>query len=158
LYSEVTGIGPYEGARVQVRPDGRVTVATAVGSQGQGHRTTLTQIVADELGVSAEQVDVTTGDTANYAWGIGTFASRSAVTAGNAARLASRCVVDLAKRWAGERLEVSPEDLELAEGTVRVRGVSEHGLSLAAIASGANPARGRILEDWVRFRPGLEAD
>jgi aerobic carbon-monoxide dehydrogenase large subunit len=157
-YSEITGIGPYEGARVHVRPDGRVIVASGVGSQGQGHRTTLTQIVAEELGVAPPQVEVTTGDTATFEWGIGTFASRGAVTAGNAVRLACRRVADQAKRWAGERLEVSLEDLELADGMVRVKGVSGHGVSLAEIAAGANPARGRIVQDPASFRPGLEAE
>jgi CO/xanthine dehydrogenase Mo-binding subunit len=158
VYSEITGIGPYEGARVHVRPDGHVIVASGVGSQGQGQCTTLTQIVADELGVPPGQVEVTLGDTASFEWGIGTFASRSAVTAGNAVRLACLRVAEQAKQWASERLEASIEDLELADGMVRVKGVSGHGIPLGEIAAGANPARGRIIQDPASFRPGLQAE
>ena len=158
VYSEMTGIGPYEGARVQVCPDGRVAVATGVGSQGQGHHTTLALVVSAELGVTPEQVDVTVGDTASFAWGIGTFASRGAVTAGNAARNAARRVAGQAKMWAAEMLEASVEDLELVGGLVRLRGTTSHGVSLADIAVAANPTRGRIHHDPESFRPGLQAE
>ena len=89
-YCEMTGIGPYEGARVQFRDDGRVVVTTGIADQGQGHHTTLAQIVADEFEIPPDNVDVITGDTAAFGWGIGSFASRGAVTAGNAVRIASR--------------------------------------------------------------------
>ncbi len=158
VYCEMTGIGPYEGARVHVRPDGRVVVASGVGSQGQGTQTTLAQVVAAELGVAPEQVNVTVGDTAHFDWGIGTFASRSVVTAGNAARSAARRVAEQAKRWASDLLEVSVEDLELAEGMVRVKGVGGHGIPLGDVAAAANPARGRIGHAPEQFRPGLQAD
>lgn len=158
VYSEVTGIGPYEGARVELRSDGSATVATGVGSQGQGHHTTLAQILADELGVVPERIEVTVGDTARFSWGIGSFASRGAVTAGNAVRIASRRVAAQAKRIAGDLLEVAIEDLELADGMVRVKGVPDHALSLGEIAARANPARGRIPGKAEHFRPGLEAE
>src|SRR5438874_1289309 len=83
-YVEGTGIGPYEGARVQVQASGKVSVATGIGTQGQGHFTSFAQIVADQLGVDPSQVDVVTGDTDQFYWGAGTFASRGAVVAGNA--------------------------------------------------------------------------
>lgn len=62
-YVEGTGIGPYEGARVQVQPSGKVTVATGIGTQGQGHYTVFAQIVADQVGVDVRDVEVVTGDT-----------------------------------------------------------------------------------------------
>src|SRR4029079_8834828 len=78
-YVEGTGIGPYEGARVTIEPSGTVRVATGVGTQGQGHFTVLAQVVADALGVEVESVRVVTGDTREFGWGTGTFASRGAV-------------------------------------------------------------------------------
>ena len=75
-YVEGTGIGPYEGARVQVQANGRVSVATGIGTQGQGHFTVFAQIVADQVGVDVKDVDVVTGDTDRFHWGAGTFRGR----------------------------------------------------------------------------------
>lgn len=158
VYCEITGIGPYEGVQVHVRTDGRAIVATGVGSQGQGTETTLAQIVAGELGLAPEQVDVSVGDTARFAWGIGTFASRGVVNAGNAALSAARRVAEQARRWAGDLLEVSAEDLELADGMIRLKGTADHGVSLGEVATAANPARGLIGCAPENFRPGLHAD
>ena len=71
-YVEGTGIGPYEGARVQVQANGKVSVATGIGTQGQGHFTSFAQIVADEVGVEVTNVDVVTGDTDQFYWGAAT--------------------------------------------------------------------------------------
>ena len=89
-YVEGTGIGPYEGARVQVQASGKVSVATGIGTQGQGHYTSFAQIVAEQLGVDVRDVDVVTGDTDQFYWGAGTFASRGAVVAGNAINAAAK--------------------------------------------------------------------
>ena len=158
VYCEMTGIGPYEGARVQVRKDGRIIVATGIADQGQGHHTTLAQIAADELGVHPEQVDVIVGDTASFGWGIGSFASRGAVTAGNAVRIAARRVVEQAKRWASDQLEAAVEDLDIVDGAVCIKGVAGRAISLTELATLADPSRGRIVQDTESFRPGLEAD
>ena len=91
-YVEGTGIGPYEGARVQVQASGKVSVATGIGTQGQGHFTSFAQIVADQVGVDVRDVDVVTGDTDQFYWGAGTFASRGAVVAGNAVNAAAKVV------------------------------------------------------------------
>src|SRR4029079_2449275 len=88
-YIEGTGIGPYEGARVRVEPGGRVLLATGVGTQGQGHFTTFAQIVAEQLGVEGTDVQSITGDTREFHWGTGTFASRGAVVAGSACHAAA---------------------------------------------------------------------
>src|SRR4029077_15655087 len=80
-YVEGHGIGTYEGAKVQVQANGKVNVATGIGTQGQGHFTVFAQIVADQLGVDVTDVDVVTGDTDQFYWGAGTFASRGAVVA-----------------------------------------------------------------------------
>jgi carbon-monoxide dehydrogenase large subunit len=141
IYVEGTGVGPYEGAHVQVLVSGKVVAATGIPSQGQAHATVWAQIVADELGVDLADVEVTSGDTRRFPWGVGTFASRGAVTAGNAMSVAARMVADKARRIAGEHLEADPEDLELAGGTVRVKGSPQRGIPLAAVAVLANPVR-----------------
>ena len=121
-YVEGTGIGPYEGARVTVESDGKVSVATGVGTQGQGHFTVFAQVVADQLGVTPADVRVVTGDTAEFAWGSGTFASRGAVVAGNAFHAAALRVRAKVLDHAADALEAAPEDLELEGGKVFVRG------------------------------------
>src|SRR5262249_47757937 len=83
-YVEGTGVGPYEGAAVRLDASGGVVVATGACSQGQAHETTFAQIAADALGVPLAAVTVLGGDTGQIPFGIGTFASRSAVTAGSA--------------------------------------------------------------------------
>src|SRR5512143_3462618 len=120
-YVEGTGIGPYEGAKVQVMSSGRVSVVTGVGTQGQGHFTSFAQIVAEQLGVEVRDVRVITGDTAEFNWGTGTFASRGAVVAGNAINEAAKAVREKAIQLAAEELDVYEGDLELVKGRVRVQ-------------------------------------
>ena len=153
-YIEGTGVGPYEGARVTVEPSGTVRLATGVGTQGQGHFTTLAQVVADRLGVSVEQVQVSTGDTREFGWGTGTFASRGAVVAGNACHAAATRVREKVLDLASRLLELSPEELVLAGGRVHRRGAPESGVSLGELARKANPLRGAVTPGT---EPGLEA-
>ncbi len=152
-YVEGTGIGPYEGARVQVETTGKVTVATGVGTQGQGHFTSFAQIVAEELDVDVRNIRVVTGDTAEFHWGTGTFASRGAVVAGNAIAAAARKVKEKALNLGSEILNVPVEALELREGYVRARDGSAS-ISLAELARKANPLRGAVKPGT---EPGLEA-
>ncbi len=153
-YVEGTGIGPYEGARVQVQASGKVSVVTGVGTQGQGHFTSFAQIVADQVGVEVGDVEVVTGDTDQFYWGAGTFASRGAVVAGNAINEAARDVRQKILRLAGELLEAAVEDLEIVNGVVRVKGVPDRFLSLGELARQANPLRGAVKPGT---EPGLEA-
>jgi len=153
-YIEGTGIGPYEGARVTVTASGKVSVATGVGTQGQGHFTSFAQIVADQVGAAVEDIHVVTGDTDLFYWGAGTFASRGAVVAGNAMHAAAVKVRAKILKLAGEKLEAAEEDLELAEGHVRVKGVPETSISLGELAVEANPMRGAVKPGT---EPGLEA-
>jgi CO/xanthine dehydrogenase Mo-binding subunit len=140
-YVEGTGIGPYEGAHVRVEPSGKVLVATGLTTQGQGHGTTFAQIAADAIGCSPADVSVVTGDTTKFNWGAGTYASRGLVTSGNAIHRAAMAVRDKALRLAASLLEVSPHDLELADGRARVKGVPGKELTLGALATVANPIR-----------------
>jgi carbon-monoxide dehydrogenase large subunit len=145
LYVEGTGPGPYEGAHVVVETSGKVKVATGLTTQGQGHQTSFAQIVADQLGVPVEDVEVVTGDTRRFRYAVGTFASRAAVMSGSAMHVAAGKVRDKALRIAADALEVDPGDLELVDGVARVRGTAPGGpgteLSLATIAVLSNPLR-----------------
>jgi CO/xanthine dehydrogenase Mo-binding subunit len=140
-YVEGTGVGPYEGAHVQVLASGKVVAATGIPNQGQGHATVWAQIVADQLGVDVSDVEVSSGDTRRFQWGVGTFASRAAIMAGNAMAVAAGMVAEKAKHIAAEHLEADPADLELAGGRVHVKGSPDRGIPLAAVAVLSNPMR-----------------
>lgn len=153
-YVEGTGIGPYEGAKVQVMGSGRVSVVTGVGTQGQGHYTSYAQIVAEQLGVSVDKIDVVTGDTDQFYWGAGTFASRGTVVAGNAINEAAKVVRKKILKLASEHLNTPEDELELADGEVRVADLPRMSISLGELAKKANPTRGAVKPG---AEPGLEA-
>src|ERR1700730_15941384 len=153
-YVEGTGIGPYEGAKVQVQSNGKVSVATGIGTQGQGHFTVFSQTAADQLGVAVTDVDVVTGDTDQFYWGAGTFASRGAVVAGNAVNEASKVVRKKALKLASDLFECAEEDLVLEDGKVAIVGIPEKFVSLADLARLANPMRGAVQPGT---EPGLES-
>jgi carbon-monoxide dehydrogenase large subunit len=148
-YVEGTGIGPYEGAKIQVQANGKVSIATGIGTQGQGHFTSFAQIAADQLGVEVSDIAVVTGDTDQFYWGAGTFASRGAVVAGNAVNEAAKAVRQKILKLAAEHFECAEEDLEIANGEVSVVGVPGQAIKLGALALKANPMRGAV-------RPGTE--
>jgi carbon-monoxide dehydrogenase large subunit len=153
-FVETSGVGPYEGGRVTVETDGRVSVATGVGTQGQGHFTSFAQIVADQLGVSPRDVRVVTGDTSEFHWGTGTFACRGLVVAGNAINAAAKAVRVKILKLASQVLETPEEELELVGGLVRVADIPEQSISLGELAGMANPLRGAVEPGT---EPGLEA-
>lgn len=166
---EGTGLGPYEGARVKVSTNGRITVYTGATPHGQSHKTTLAQIAADHFGVSIDAVQVETGDTDGISNGIGTFAARTAVNAGSSVHLAAQAVTTKAKEIASRALQVPVEQLVLRDGAVTLASVDDDdarsgapgrhnadrisiGLGeLAVIAAGAP---GMALTG--NFEPGLE--
>lgn len=153
-YVEGTGIGPYEGARVQVHANGKVTVVTGIGTQGQGHFTSYAQIVADQIGVSVEDVDIVTGDTDQFHWGVGTFASRGAVVAGSAIHEAAAKVREKIMAVASAHLGAPKEELELEDGVVFVSDIPSMKVSLGDLANISNPLRGAVEPGT---EPGLEA-
>jgi carbon-monoxide dehydrogenase large subunit len=153
-YVEGTGIGPYEGAKVQVQANGKVSVATGIGTQGQGHFTSFAQIAADQLGVDVTEVDIVTGDTDQFYWGAGTFASRGAVVAGNAINEASLAVRKKALKLASDAFECSEDDLVIAGGKVSIIGIPEKFITMGELALRANPMRGAVKPGT---EPGLEA-
>jgi carbon-monoxide dehydrogenase large subunit len=138
-YIEGTGLGPYEGAFVQLDLSGRLVVSTGACSQGQGLETSLAQIAADTFGVPLEWVTVIGGDTQMIPFGIGTFASRSAVLAGNAVATACTEVRRKFLEAAAKFLEVAAEDLELGDGQVQVRGVPDSAVPLGRVVQACLP-------------------
>lgn len=153
-FIETTGVGPYEGARVTVETTGKVVVATGVGTQGQGHFTSFAQIVAEQLGVDVRDVQMVTGDTAHFHWGTGTFASRGSVVAANAINAAAVVVWKKILKLASQILETPEDELELADGMVRVADIPSECISLGELAVIANPLRGAVEPGT---EPGLEA-
>jgi len=153
-FVETTGVGPYEGARVTVEASGKVNVATGVGTQGQGHFTSFAQVVAEQLGVEVSDVHLVTGDTAEFHWGTGTFASRGAVVAGNAIHASAVAVRGKVLKLASEVLEAPEDELEIEDGMVRVADIPRLSISLGELAVLANPLRGAVEPGT---EPGLEA-
>ena len=167
VYNELTGLGQaasagprmpfrtgHEGATVRMDPSGAVTVLAGVTSQGQGLETTVAQVVAAELGVTFQSVTVVLGDTDATPFGLGAFASRQAVIGGGAAIRAARAVRDKVTVIAGHLLEVAPEDLEVADSNVFVKGVPDRAIPLAEVARVAHLETHRLPPD---VEPGLEA-
>ncbi|MEK6529634.1 MAG: molybdopterin cofactor-binding domain-containing protein, partial [candidate division NC10 bacterium] len=142
-YVEGTGVGPYEGAVVRLDSTGGVIVSTGAASQGQGHETVFAQICADTLGVPLEAVTVVGGDTAAIPFGVGTFASRSTVVAGNAIAAAAAKLRDKVRRVAAGLLEASPEDIEIEDGKAFVRGVPTSAVTLARVVQSTVPSFAR---------------
>ena len=153
-YVEGSGFGPFEGAIVRVDQRGYVHVTTGAKPHGQGLETTLAQVCADEFGVSPDRVTVTTGDTALIQYGIGTFASRSAVTAGTAVGVAAQRLRAKVLAVAGELLEASPADLDVTEDGVGPRDVAGRTVSFEELHAAAAPGpRNRMPEG---MDPGFE--
>jgi carbon-monoxide dehydrogenase large subunit len=140
-YVEGTGVGPYEGAHVHIETSGKVKVATGLTTQGQGHATVFAQLVADELGVKLEDVEVVTGDTRRMPYAVGTFASRAAVMSGSAIHLAARRAKEKALRIAADALEADPADLEIVDGVVSVKGSPGSSIDLGTVSVLSNPLR-----------------
>ncbi len=145
-YAELTGIGSRisvapgmpintgtETATIRIDSTGAVTAIFAVASHGQSLETTLAQIVAEEIGVRPEDVQIIQGDSAASAHGTGTYASRSAVIGGGAAIVTGRALREKIKRIASHLLEASAEDIDTGGGRVFVRG-TDHGLSFVELA------------------------
>jgi aerobic carbon-monoxide dehydrogenase large subunit len=147
---EKAGLGPWEYARVEVDGTGRVVVYSGVAAVGQGIETTLAQVVADQLQMSADDVTVVHGDSARVPFGIGGFASRGAAVALPAALEASRKVRDKIFLIAAGLLEAHAGDLVLEAGAVHVRGLPERAVTLRQLARAAVPGP-------PGMEPGLQA-
>lgn len=147
------GITPgFDSADVRMDPSGGVVVRVGTAAHGQGHRTSLAQVVAEQLGVHVEDVRVVQGDTDATPYGWGTFASRTAVIAGGACKLASVGLADKVRRIAADMLEAAPVDIELRDGVAAVRGSPGDEVSIKDVCRLAYHSSHRLPEGEV---PGL---
>ncbi|MBI4245941.1 MAG: xanthine dehydrogenase family protein molybdopterin-binding subunit [Candidatus Rokubacteria bacterium] len=139
---------------VRMEPSGTVVALVGTGGQGQGLRTTTSQVIGDVLGLGLDDITVLDGDTAMVPYGSGVWGARSAVVTLGAAKLAALAVADKVRRIAAHLLECSPADLQLAERAVTVRGVPGRWLSLRDVAATAYFRTPALPADMER---GLEA-
>ena len=157
-FTEVVGAGPsrdfdilglkmFDSAEIRIHPTGKALARFGTKSQGQGHETTYAQIVAEELGLPAADVQVEEGDTDTAPYGLGTYASRSTPTAGAAAAMAARKIKAKAKKIAAYLLEVGEEDLEWSVDKWQVKGSPEQAKTIQEIAFAA----------YTNHPPGMEA-
>ncbi|MGZ4180274.1 MAG: aerobic carbon-monoxide dehydrogenase large subunit [Solirubrobacteraceae bacterium] len=153
-HMDIMGLGMNDGASLRVHPTGKAQLGISVQTQGQGHETTFAQIVAEELGIPPQDVDVIHGDTDTTPYGLGTYGSRSTPVSGAATAIVARKVRDRARIVASAMLEVAPEDLAWEKGRWYVKGDPEQGATIQEIAMAA---RGSIeLPEGVES--GLDAE
>ena len=164
-YVEGTGLGPFEGVTVRVLTNGKVAVATGATNQGQGTRTTLSQIVADQVGCRIEDIVMTVADTGAISQGVGGFASRQAINAGSSAHIAGiavrKQIVALAARALG--VPESEIDIEDSEAIARsgnkpqadVLGAGADGAGRAGLGVSGGPGRGPRAHRLFRAAAGV---
>ena len=156
-FTEIVGAGPshtfdilglkmFDSCELRIHPTGKVIARFGTKSQGQGHETTYAQILAEELGIPADDIAVEEGDTDTAPYGLGTYASRSTPTAGAAASMAARKVRDKARGIAAHLLEVSPDDLEWKDHKFQVKGVPGKTKTMQEVAFAA----------YTNLPPGME--
>src|SRR5438093_8642173 len=154
-FTEVVGAGPgkgyaiaglrmFDSAELRVHPTGKAILKLGVKSQGQGHETTFAQIIAQELGIPYEDVEVMEGDTDNTPYGLGTYASRSTPVAGAAAAMISRELRDKAPKIAAHLLDAAEDDLDWETGRFFVKGSPDRAKTIQDVAFAAytNPPEG----------------
>ena len=137
---DILGLGMADGCELRVHPTGKAVVRLSVQSQGQGHETTFAQIVAEEIGIPPDDIEVVHGDTDNTPFGLGTYGSRSTPVSGAAAALVARKVRDKARLIASGMLEVSVADLEWSKGSFQVKGDPTASVTIQDIAMRAHGA------------------
>ena len=140
-FVEGSGHGPYEGAIVRVDESGSVTLISGARPHGQGHETMLSQVVADQLGVAPADITIRAGDTGLLPYGRGSFASRTAVMAGNAAAIAAANLRTRIIDIAAGMMDADPSELSLRDGCVVRVGHPDHGLPLSRVAAAVAPGR-----------------
>ncbi|MBN2909723.1 carbon-monoxide dehydrogenase large subunit [Polycladomyces sp. WAk] len=148
---DIMGIKMFDSAQIRVHPTGKVIARLGVRHQGQGHETTFAQIIAEELGLSTDDVIVEEGDTDTAPYGLGTYASRSTPTAGGAAALCARRIREKAKKIAAHLLEVGEDDVVFDGVGFSAKGLASRTVTMKDIAFAAytNVPEG--------MEPGLEA-
>ncbi len=146
-YIEICGIGPsflmppgvggWETCTIRVEPTGLVTVLTGVSPHGQSNETTFAQIVADDLGVPIENIEIVHGDTDVVSYGIGTFGSRSLAVGGAAMKMSINKIIDKSLKLGAHMLDVRPDDVEYVDGEIRVKDDPEKKVTFGEVAFAA---------------------
>lgn len=149
--SYITG---YDGTTVRVAPTGKVTVLTGITSPGTGNETMIGQVVADELGTSIGDVSVIQGDTDRCPYGLGNFSDRSTIVGASSAMLAAKDIREKMLKVAASMLEASPEDLDIEESRIFVKGVPSKFLKFADVSQAIYR---RPYDCAIDIEPGLEA-
>jgi len=164
-YVEICGIGPsallppglkgggWESATIRIEPDGKVTVLTGASPHGQGQETTFAQIVADELGIDMEDVDVIHGDTAVVQYGIGTFGSRGTTVGGMALMMVVGKIQEKIRKIASTMMEVPPDQLVFTQRTIAMASDTNRSIPLQQIVEAAYGYKQPI----PGVEPGLDA-
>ncbi|HYV08811.1 MAG TPA: aerobic carbon-monoxide dehydrogenase large subunit [Thermoplasmata archaeon] len=157
-FTEIVGAGPshtfdilglkmFDSCEIRIHPTGKAIARFGTKSQGQGHETTYAQILAEELGISSDDIAIEEGDTDTAPYGLGTYASRSTPTGGAAAAIAARKIRDKAQKIAAHLLEVSPTDLEWKDHKFQVKGMPDKAKTMQDVAFAA----------YTNLPPGMEA-
>jgi carbon-monoxide dehydrogenase large subunit len=133
----IAGIEMFDAAELRIHPTGKAILKLGVKSQGQGHETTFAQIVAGELGIPAENVEVREGDTDNTPFGLGTYGSRSTPVCGAATAVVTRKVREKAKKIAAHLLEAAEGDVEYEDGRFFVKGSPDQAKTMDEVAFAA---------------------
>jgi carbon-monoxide dehydrogenase large subunit len=161
-HMDILGFGMADGADLRVFPTGKAVLAISVQTQGQGHETTFAQLVAQELGLSPDDVDVVHGDTDRTPFGLGTYGSRSTPVSGAAAVIVARKVRERARLVAAAMLEVSADDLDWSDGAWRVRGDPGQSARIPEIAMASHSSlelpegvEGHLDAETVYYPPNL---
>ena len=154
-FVEATGRGPYEQVQVRIAASGKIEVATGATAMGQGTKTMIAQIVAEQLGGDMSRVVVTAGDSSKVSMGFGGFNSRQTVMAGSSAHVAALKVREKTLLAASHLLEVDASDLDIEGSDVLVKGAPGMKISLGSVARTMAGAAGFVLPGGVS--PGLEA-
>ena len=160
-YVEICAMGPssampaggWESSTVRIEPTGKVTVLTGASPHGQGQETTFAQIVADELGISPEDIIVTHGDTQAVPYGIGTFGSRATAVGGTAMFQSVQKLKQKLVQMAGHLLRVNPKKIEIGDGKIFVKGNRKKVLSFLEVVQAIYVAKTLP----PNFEPGLDA-
>jgi carbon-monoxide dehydrogenase large subunit len=148
---DILGVGMFDSAEIRIHPTGSAIARMGTKSQGQGHETTYAQIIATELGIDSELIQIEEGDTSTAPYGLGTYGSRSTPVAGAATAVAARKIRAKAQMIAAHRLEVADNDLEWDVDRFRVKGLPEKQMTMKEIAWAA------YNQPPPNMEPGLEA-
>jgi carbon-monoxide dehydrogenase large subunit len=146
-HMDILGLAMNDGADLRVHPSGKAVVSISAQTQGQGHETTFAQIVAEELGIPASDIEVREGDTDNTPFGLGTYASRSTPVGGAATAMVSRKLRDKGKLIAAHLFEADVADIEFDHGKYNVKGSPDNVKTIQDIAFAA----------YTNLPDGLEA-